>query len=79
MYLLRYVVKYTVADSLFSTQASFLKCPPSAWIHFLTCVTTELVTLRTAAALLIFLSAMRIRWSSYFLVFILCSYTTAFM
>jgi len=27
------------------TQENCSKCPPSAWMHFLTCVTTELVTL----------------------------------
>jgi hypothetical protein len=35
-------VEYTVTDSPFSTQENFSKCPPSAWIHFLTRVTREL-------------------------------------
>ena len=64
MHLLRYVVKYTVTDSPFNTQTSCLKCPPSAWIHFLTCVTRGLVTLRRTAPLLMLLAALRIRWSS---------------
>ena len=51
MHLLRYVVKCTVTDSPLNTQASCLKCPPSAWIPFLTRVTRELVTLRNTAAL----------------------------
>jgi len=49
--LLRYVVKCTVTNSPFSTQASCSKCPPSAWIPFLTCVTRELVTLRSTAVI----------------------------
>jgi len=53
-----------VTDSLFNTQASCLKCPPSAWIHFLSRVNRELVTLRSTTALLMFLEALRIRWSS---------------
>jgi len=53
--LLRYFVKYTVTDSLLNTEASSLKCPPSAWIHFLTHVTGELITL-----LLMLLVALRI-------------------
>ena len=55
MLLLRYFVKYTVTDSLLNTEASSLKCPPSAWIHFLTHVTGELITL-----LLMLLVALRI-------------------
>jgi hypothetical protein len=39
--LMRYVVKCTVTDLMFNTQQV---CPPYAWIHFLTCVTRELVT-----------------------------------
>ena len=58
MHLLRYVVKYTVTDSPFNTQAVFSKCP-SAWINFLTRVTGELVTLRSTATLLMLLTALR--------------------
>ena len=47
MHLLRYVVEYTVTDSPLNTQANCSKCPPSAWMHFLTRVTRELVTLRS--------------------------------
>ena len=43
MHLLSYVVKCTVTDSPFNTQASCSKCPPSAWIYFLTGMTRELV------------------------------------
>ena len=60
MHLLRYDVKCTVTDSLFSTQASCSKCPPSAWVNFLTHGTRELVTLQITAALLILLAALRI-------------------
>jgi len=79
VHLLRYVVKCTVTDSSFNTQANCSKCPPSAWMHFLTRVTTELVTLRSAAALLMHLAALRIRCSSSSLVFTLCAYTIACM
>ena len=44
MDLLSYVVKCTVTDSPFNTQASCSKYLPSAWIHFLTGVTSELVS-----------------------------------
>jgi len=71
MNLLRYVVKCTVTDSLLNTQTSCSKCPPSAWIHFLTGVTRGLVTQRSTGALLMLLAALRIRWSSS-LVFTLC-------
>jgi len=64
VHLLRYVFKYTVTDWSFNTKASCLKCPPSAWIHFLTLVTRDLITLRSTSALLIFLAVLRIRWSS---------------
>jgi len=57
VHLLSYVVKCTVTDSPFNTQANCSKCPPSAWMHFLTRVTRELVTLRSIAALLMFLKA----------------------
>ena len=70
MHVLRYVVKGTVTDWSFNTQASCMKCPPSAWIHFLTGVTRELVTLRITAALLMLLAELRIRWNSSFLVLI---------
>ena len=71
MHLLSYVVKCTVTDSPFSTEANCWKCPPSAWMHFLTHVTRELVNLRSIAAL-------KILWSSSSLVFILCAYTITF-
>ena len=78
MHLLSYVVKCTVTDSPFNTKASCSKCPSFAWINFLTRVTGELVTLRSTAALLMLLAALRIRWTSS-LVFTLCAYTVAFM
>jgi len=78
VHLLRYVVKCTVTDWLLNTQTSYSKCPPSAWMHFLTCVIRELVNLRSTAALLMLLAALRIRWSSS-LMFNLCAYTIAFM
>jgi len=37
MHLLSHVVKCTVTDSLFNTQANCSKCPPSAWMNILTC------------------------------------------
>ena len=49
MHLLRYVFKCTVTNSPFDIQASCSKCPPSAWIPFLTRVTRELLTLRSTA------------------------------
>ena len=70
MHLLRYVVGYTVTDSPFNSHANCSKCSPSAWMHFVTRVTRELVTLRSTAALLKLLAALRIRWSSSSLVFI---------
>jgi len=79
VYLLRFVVKCTVTDSPLNTQADCSKFPPSAWMQFLTRVTRELVTLRSTAALLMLLAAMRIRWSSSSLVFSLCAYTIAFI
>jgi len=79
VHLLRYVVKCSVTDSPFNTQAHCSKCRPSAWMHFLTRVTRELVNLRRTAALLMLLAALRIRCSSSFLVFTLCAYTIAFM
>jgi len=36
VHLLSYVVKCTVIDSSFNTQANCSKGPPSAWMHFLT-------------------------------------------
>jgi len=60
VHLLRCVVKCTVTDSPFRTQASCSKSPPSAWINFLTCVIGDLVTLRRTAALLMPLAALRI-------------------
>jgi len=79
VHLLRYVVKCTVTDSLFNTPANCLKCHLSAWMHFLTCVTRELVTIKSTAALLMLLAALRIQWSSSFLMFALWAYTIAFM
>jgi len=67
VHLLRYVVKCTVTDLAFNTQASCWRCPPSAWMHFLTYVTRVLVTLRSTAALLMLLAVLRICWSSSFL------------
>ena len=78
MNLLSYVVKCTVTDSPFSTPANCSQCPPSAWMHFLTRVTGELVNLRGTVALLMLLAGLRIRWSSS-LVFTLCAYTIGFM
>ena len=78
MNLLSYDVKCTVTDSSFNTQANCSKCPLSAWMYFLTRVTRELVKLRSTAALLILLAALRIHWSSSSLVFTLCAYTIAF-
>jgi len=72
VHLLSYDVKCTVADLPFNTQASCSKCPPSVWIHFLTCVTREPVTLRSTAALLMLLAELRIRWCRSSLVFTVC-------
>jgi hypothetical protein len=72
VHLLRYVVKCKVTDSSFNTQASCLKCPPSAWINFLTRVARKLVTLRSTAAMLMLLAGLRIRWSSSSFVLPLC-------
>jgi len=69
VHLLRYVVKCTVSDSPLNTQTSCSKCPPSAWIPFLTHVARELVTLRSTAALLMLLAALRIAG----VVLLLCS------
>jgi len=60
VHLSRYVVKCTVTDSPFTTQASCSKCPPSAWMHFLAPLTSGLVTLQSIAALLKLLAALRI-------------------
>jgi hypothetical protein len=51
VHLLSYAVKCTVTDSPFNNQANCSKCPLSAWMHFLTRVTRELVTLRSTAVL----------------------------
>jgi len=75
VHLLRYVVKCTVTDSPFNPEASCSKCPPSVWIHFL----RGLITLRSTAALLKLLAALRIHWSSSSLMFALCAFTIAFM
>jgi len=79
VHLLSYVVKCTVTDWPVNTQTNCSKCPPSAWINFLTHVTREFVTLRTTTALLMLLAALRTRCISSSLVFNLCTYTTAFM
>jgi len=63
VHLLRYVAKCTDTDWPLNTQTSCSKCP-SACIHFLSRVIRDLVNLRSPAALLILLAAMRIRWSS---------------
>ena len=64
-----YVVKCTVTDSPLNTQTSCSKCPPSAWITFLTRVTRELVTSLSTAAFFMLLAALRTRWSISSLVF----------
>ena len=79
MHLFSCAVKCAVTDSPFNAQANCSKCPPSAWMHFLTRVATELVTLRSTAALLMLLAALRIRCRSSSLVFTLCAYTIAFI
>ena len=61
MHLLRYAVKYTGTDMPFNSQANCSKFPPSAWINFLIWVTREIVTVRSSAALLPFLAALRIQ------------------
>ena len=43
MHILRYCVECTATDSPFNTKASFSKCPPCAWIYFVTRVTRHLV------------------------------------
>jgi len=45
VHLLNCVAKRTVTDLPFNTQENCLKCRPSAWMYFLTCMTRELVTL----------------------------------
>jgi len=63
-----------------STFKQIVQCVlPSAWMHFLTSVTRELVTLQSTAALLMLLAALRISWNSSSLMFTLCTYTIAFM
>ena len=69
MHLLSCVLKRTATDSSFNPQASCSKCPPTAWMHFLTRVTRDLVTLRSTVVVMMLLAAMRIRWSSSSLVF----------
>ena len=64
MHLLRYVVECTVIDLPLNTQTSCSKCSPSAWIHFVTRVTGDLVTLRNTVALLMLLATLSIRCSS---------------
>jgi hypothetical protein len=60
VHLLRYIDKCTVTDSPFNTHANFSKCPPFAWMQFLTRVTRELAAVRSTAALLMLLAALRI-------------------
>ena len=60
MHLLSCVLKCAVTDSSFNTQANCSKCPPAAWINFLSRLTRELVTSRSTAALLMLLAALRI-------------------
>jgi len=79
VHLLSYIVKCAVTDSSFNSQANCSNYPPSAWMHFLTRVTGELVNLRSTAALMIPLAALRIPWSNSSLVFTLCAYTIAFI
>jgi hypothetical protein len=55
VHLLKYIVECTVVHSPLNTKASCSKCPPSAWIHFVTRVTRDLVILRNIAVLLMFL------------------------
>jgi hypothetical protein len=76
VHLLQYVVKCTVRDSPFSTQASCSKCHPSTWIHFPTRVTRKLVILRSTIALLMLLATLRIGWNSSSLVLTLWAHTT---
>jgi len=78
VHLLSYAVNCAVTDWPFNTQANCSQCPPSTWMHVLIRVTTELV-LRSTAALLMPLAALRIRWISNSLAFTLCAYTIAFM
>jgi hypothetical protein len=59
----RYVVKCTVTNSPFNIQASCSKCPPSAWILFLTRVTRELVTLPSTTVLRKFTSSLVLKYS----------------
>ena len=51
MHLLKYVVKRTVTNSPFNIQVRCSKCPPSAWIPFLTHVTRQLLILRSTTVL----------------------------
>ena len=78
MHLLGYVVKCNYRFAV-QQQANCSKCPSSAWMRFLTRVTRELVTLRSNAALLMLLAALRIHWSSSSVVFTVCAYTITFM
>jgi hypothetical protein len=74
-----HLLRKAVTDAPFTYHASCSKCPPSAWTHFVTCVTTELENLQNNAVLLMLLAALRIRWSSSSLVFTLCANTIAFI
>jgi hypothetical protein len=77
--LLNYVVNAQLETGR-STLKQIVRSPASAWMHFLTSVTRELVNFRsTAALLMLLLAALKIRWISSSLVFTLCAYTIAFI
>ena len=69
VHLLKYVVKCTVTDYPFSTQANCSKCPPSAWIHFLKHRSVVDASCRAENSLQQFLSH----------VHLVCAHTVAFM
>jgi hypothetical protein len=71
VHLLSCGVKCTVTDWPFNSQTGCSKCPPSAWMPFLTRVNRELVILRSIAAWLMLLAALSIRCSSSSVVFAL--------
>jgi len=57
---LRHVIKCIATDSSFTTRASCSKSNPCARMNYLTRVTRELVTLRSTAAFLMLLAALKI-------------------
>jgi len=69
VHLLRYVINCAVPVSPFSTQVNYWKCPPSAWIHLLTRVIRELVTLWSMQRCWCFLQ----RWEFAGVVLLSCS------